>query len=161
MANRISIIARKQLEEAYTIRELDKSSTMEYLSELGEMLSQDPPTSDSMIAGCLSKSYFRARKDANGVLHIYGCSESIILRGVMAIMKELFDLEPAEDVKEEVSEKDYDFEEEEEDEELGFAAPDYDPDEEFERDEMTPPDDDDDEWNELITRKSRLNKIKK
>lgn len=99
MANRISIIARKQLEEAYTIRELDKSSTMEYLSELGEMLSQDPPTSDSMIAGCLSKSYFRARKDANGVLHIYGCSESIILRGVMAIMKELFDLEPAEDVK--------------------------------------------------------------
>ena len=57
----------------------------------------------------------------------------------------------------------YDDEEEEKDEEdeLGFAAPDYDPDEEFERDEMTPPDDDDDEWNELITRKSRLNKIKK
>ena len=73
----------------------------------------------------------------------------------------LGDTKPAEDVKEEVSEKDYDFEEEEEDEELGFAAPDYDPDEEFERDEMTPPDDDDDEWNELITRKSRLNKIKK
>ncbi len=61
----------------------------------------------------------------------------------------------------EVVEADYSFEEEDEEDELGFAAPDYDPDEEFERDEMTPPDDEDDEWNELLTRKSRLNKIKK
>ena len=73
----------------------------------------------------------------------------------------LGDTKPSEDVKEKVSEEDYSFKEEDEEDELGFAAPDYDPDEEFERDEMTPPDDDDDEWNELITRKSRLNKIKK
>ena len=66
--------------------------------------------------------------------------------------------------KREFDEKDYEGLEEEEpdeDEELGFAAPDYDPDEEFERDEVKRPDDDDDEWNELMTRKTRLNKIKK
>lgn len=98
--NRKSIIIRKQLEEVYTIRELDKRDAIEYLSEFGESFSQDPPTSDSQIAGCLSKSYFRVRKDERGVLHIYGCSESVILWGVMAIMKECFDSEPADEVKE-------------------------------------------------------------
>jgi|GEM_PF-2386356 len=55
-------------------------------------------TSANMLGGCLSKTWFVCEVTHEGLLHIEGESDSLILRGVIEIMRSCLDGEPAREV---------------------------------------------------------------
>ena len=67
-----------------------KTDVMQYLSLIGEDLPTFDIPEQYTIAGCLSRTYFRAYIDNEHLFQIEGASQSVIMRGVIQIMRECF-----------------------------------------------------------------------
>ena len=67
-----------------------KADAMKYIAMLGEDLPKVNLPGDCIIAGCLSRTYFRAQIDSKGLVQIDGSSQSIIMSGVIQIMRDCF-----------------------------------------------------------------------
>ena len=66
----------------------DKHAMMEYLSMVGQDTYLHPIVlnQQDLIAGCISKTYFRASFTPEGFIRIEGESESVVMRGVISLM---------------------------------------------------------------------------
>ena len=50
---------------------------------------------DNRLQGCLSQTYFVCETDHEGLLHIEGESNSVVMRGVVSIFRKILNGEPA------------------------------------------------------------------
>jgi len=74
------------------LEKMDPDSQFDYLLQKGSTLQKDPSLTvdSSRIIGCKTSIWFRAVRE-NGILHLNGWSESVLVRGVLAILAEIYD----------------------------------------------------------------------
>ncbi len=78
----------------------DKHAIMEYLAMVGQDFTPTMLGQEYLIAGCISRSVFRAAFDQDGFIHITGDSQSMIMRGVISLMADALNDCDAETIKE-------------------------------------------------------------
>lgn len=80
----------------------DKHAVMEYLSMVGQDAYLHPIVLNQkdLIAGCISRTYFRASFTPDGFIRIEGESESVVMRGVISLMSDALNDCDAETIKE-------------------------------------------------------------
>ena len=64
----------------------DKHAIMEYLAMVGQDFHPTILGQEYLIAGCISRTVFRAAFDQDGFIHIAGDSQSMIMKGVISLM---------------------------------------------------------------------------
>ena len=64
----------------------DKHEMMEYLSMVGQDLHPTILGQEHLIAGCISRTVFKVDFDPEGIIHIAGDSQSVIMKGVISLM---------------------------------------------------------------------------
>lgn len=64
----------------------DKHGIMEYLSMVGQDLHPTILGQEHLIAGCISRTVFKVDFDPEGIIHIAGDSQSVIMKGVISLM---------------------------------------------------------------------------
>lgn len=64
----------------------DKHAIMEYLAMVGQDFHPTMLGQEYLIAGCISRTVFRAAFDQDGFIHIAGDSQSMIMKGVISLM---------------------------------------------------------------------------
>ena len=64
----------------------DKHEMMEYLSMVGQDLHPTILGQEHLIAGCISRTVFKVDFDPEGIIHIAGDSQSMIMKGVISLM---------------------------------------------------------------------------
>lgn len=64
----------------------DKHGIMEYLSMVGQDLHPTILGQEYLIAGCISRTVFKVDFDQEGIIHIAGDSQSVIMKGVISLM---------------------------------------------------------------------------
>ena len=78
----------------------DRHAIMEYLYMVGQDFHPTMLGSDYLIAGCISRTVFRAAFDQNGLIRITGDSQSMIMRGVISLMADALNDCDAETIQE-------------------------------------------------------------
>ena len=64
----------------------DKHAIMEYLAMVGQDLHPTILGQEHLIAGCISRTVFKVDFDPEGIIHIAGDSQSMIMKGVISLM---------------------------------------------------------------------------
>lgn len=64
----------------------DKHAIMEYLAMVGQDLHPTILGQEYLIAGCISRTVFKVDFDQEGIIHIAGDSQSMIMKGVISLM---------------------------------------------------------------------------
>lgn len=64
----------------------DKHGIMEYLSMAGQDLHPTILGQEHLIAGCISRTVFKVDFDQEGIIHIAGDSQSVVMKGVISLM---------------------------------------------------------------------------
>lgn len=77
-----------------------KHEIMEYLSMIGEDYHPVMLGNEYMIAGCISRSVFRAYFGEDGFIRIEGNSQSVIMKGIISLMADALRDCDAETIKE-------------------------------------------------------------
>ncbi len=100
--NKLQLIERQQKIADAINANSSKREVMEYISMIGEDLKPAEFPTECRIAGCLSNTFFRVQKNPQtGYIEIEGYSQSVIMRGVIELMREAFtgcDAKTVEDV---------------------------------------------------------------
>ena len=78
----------------------DKHAMMEYLSMVGQDMLPTSLGPDHLIAGCISRTVFRAAFDPDGIIRIVGDSQSIVMKGVISLMADALSDGDAKTIKE-------------------------------------------------------------
>ena len=78
----------------------DKHAILEYLTMVGQDFRPTMLGSDHLIAGCISRTVFKVDFDQEGIIHIAGDSQSMIMRGVISLMADALNDCDAETIKE-------------------------------------------------------------
>lgn len=78
----------------------DKHAIMEYLAMVGQDFHPTILGQEYLIAGCISRTAFRAAFDQDGFIHIAGDSQSMIMKGVISLMADALNDCDAETIKE-------------------------------------------------------------
>lgn len=64
----------------------DKHAIMEYLAMVGQDFHPTMLGQEYLIAGCISRTVFKVDFDQEGIIHIAGDSQSVIMKGVISLM---------------------------------------------------------------------------
>ena len=78
----------------------DKHAIMEYLAMVGQDLHPTILGQEHLIAGCISRTVFKVDFDPEGIIHIAGYSQSVIMKGVISLMADALNDCDAETIKE-------------------------------------------------------------
>ena len=78
----------------------DKHGIMEYLSMVGQDFHPTMLSQEYLIAGCISRTVFKVDFDQEGIIHIAGDSQSMIMKGVISLMADALNDCDAETIKE-------------------------------------------------------------
>lgn len=78
----------------------DKHAILEYLTMVGQDFHPTMLGSDHLIAGCISRTVFKVDFDQEGIIHIAGDSQSMIMKGVISLMADALNDCDAETIKE-------------------------------------------------------------
>ena len=78
----------------------DKHEMMDYLSMVGQDFHPTMLGSDHLIAGCISRTVFKVDFDQEGIIHIAGDSQSVVMKGVISRMADALSDGDAKTIKE-------------------------------------------------------------
>lgn len=78
----------------------DKHAIMEYIDMVGQDLHPTILGQEHLIAGCISRTVFKVDFDQEGIIHIAGDSQSMIMKGVISLMADALNDCDAETIKE-------------------------------------------------------------
>ena len=78
----------------------DKHAMMEYLSMVGQDYNLDLYGRESLIGGCISRTVFGVNFDPEGIIHISGDSQSVVMKGVISLMADALSDSDAKTIKE-------------------------------------------------------------
>ena len=78
----------------------DKHAIMEYLAMVGQDFHPTILGQEYLIAGCISRTVFKVDFDQEGIIHIAGDSQSVIMKGVISLMADALNDCDAETIKE-------------------------------------------------------------